>query len=130
MAKGLRLTQEQYAHLMGKKPMAGVNIDKAHRAKFGNVKTDGFDSKKESRRHQELVMLERAGKISGLALQVPFACVVAGIHICDYVADFTYMEGERRVVEDVKSEATRKLPVYRLKRKLVLACHGIQISET
>lgn len=124
------MTTEQYAHLVGKKPMPGVDIDKVHKAKFGNVKTDGFDSKKESRRHQELVMLERAGKISGLALQVPFACVVAGVHICDYVADFVFNEGERRVIEDVKSDHTRKLPVYRLKRKLMLACHGIQISET
>lgn len=130
MGKGLRLTPDQYAHLMGKKAMPGVDIDKAHKAKFGNVKTDGFDSKKESRRHTELVALERLGKISGLAMQVPFACVVNGIHVCDYVADFTYTEGERRVVEDVKSEHTRKLPVYRLKRKLMLACHGIQISET
>lgn len=130
MAKGLRLTPEQYAHLTQRKPMAGVDIDKVHRAKFGNVKVDGFDSKKEARRYEDLLTLERAGKIAGLARQVPFACVVNGIHVCDYVADFTYVDGARKVVEDVKSDATRKLPVYRLKRKLVLACHGIQISET
>ncbi len=139
MAKGLRWTKEQldewnkkgYLHVVhhgvGEPPQMPP-LPK--RNKYANVKTDGFDSKKESRRHQELVMLERAGKISGLALQVPYACVVNGVHVCDYVADFTYMEGERRVVEDVKSDATRKLPVYRLKRKLMLACHGIQISET
>ena len=98
--------------------------------KYKNVKTNGFDSKKESRRHEELLLLERAGKIENLACQVPYACVVNGIHVCDYVADFSYSEGARRVVEDVKSDATRKLPVCRLKRKLVLACHGIQISET
>jgi len=34
-----------------------------------------------------------------------------------------------RVVEDVKSEFTRKDPVYRLKYKLMKACHGIDIRE-
>jgi len=32
------------------------------------------------------------------------------------------------VVEDVKSEPT-KTPIYRLKKKLLLACYGIQITE-
>lgn len=33
------------------------------------------------------------------------------------------------VVEDVKSPATRKLPLYRLKAKLMKAIHGIEIRE-
>jgi len=34
-----------------------------------------------------------------------------------------------KVVEDVKSEVTRKLPTYRLKNKLMRAVHGIAIRE-
>jgi len=33
------------------------------------------------------------------------------------------------VIEDVKSPVTRKLPAYRLKKRLMLACHGITIVE-
>ena len=36
-----------------------------------------FDSRKESRRYQELVLLERAGQISNLRLQVPFELIPA-----------------------------------------------------
>jgi hypothetical protein len=58
-------------------------------------------------------------------------CRVNGAKITTYVADFQYRLIERNVLitEDVKSDATRKLPVYRLKKKLVLACTGIVISE-
>jgi hypothetical protein len=39
----------------------------------------------------------------------------------EYIADFAYMKDGVRIVEDVKSEWTRTLPVYRLKRKLLLS---------
>ena len=47
-----------------------------------------------------------------------------------YVADFvvTYADGRVEVV-DTKSEITRKLPTYVLKRKLMLHVHGIRIRE-
>jgi hypothetical protein len=40
-----------------------------------------------------------------------------------------YLEGGGRVVEDVKSPVTRRLPVYRLKRRLLAALYGIVIRE-
>lgn len=50
-------------------------------SKFGNKKysIDGikFDSKKESQRYCELKMLERAGQISDLQLQVEFILIPA-----------------------------------------------------
>ena len=46
----------------------------------------------------------------------------------DYVADFTYMDGNTLVIEDVKSEATRKDKVYQLKKKL-MADKGFTITE-
>ena len=47
--------------------------------------------------------------------------------IAKYVADFTYEDKHGNlVVEDVKGRATA---TYRLKKKLMLACHGIEIVE-
>lgn len=97
-----------------------------------------FASQKEARRYQELKLLERAREITHLVLQPRFdlwaarpidrgfrdaACVGA------YIADFQYRDqraGGCTVVEDVKGIKT---PLYRLKKKLAEACHGITIRE-
>lgn len=101
------------------------------RNKFGARKTvlDGltFDSKLEARRWSELRMLERAGEIVGLQRQVPFDLAVNGHLVCRYIADFCFTAtstGER-IVEDVKGVMT---PEFRLKAKLMEACHGIVIQ--
>lgn len=73
--------------------------------------------------------LAAAGVISGLRRQVRIPIIVNGVRVCSYVADAVYVEGGRRVVEDTKSPMTRRLPVYRLKRKLLAALHGIDIRE-
>jgi hypothetical protein len=104
---------------------------KPGRSKYRNVKTqvDGrtFDSKKEARRYMELRDEQRAGAISGLRCQVPYALRVAGELICRYRADFTYVRGGRFVVEDVKGKIT---DMYRVKARLMKAIHGIEILET
>jgi hypothetical protein len=101
--------------------------------KYKNVKTfvDGisFDSRKEAVRYAHLKLLQKTHKISDLTLQPKFDIVINGIKVCSYIADFSYIENGVAVVEDVKSEVTRKLPVYRLKRKLMRAVHGIEIRE-
>ena len=103
------------------------------KTKYNNKKTTvdniKFDSKKESKRYGDLKMRERAGEISGLKLQVPFPIEVNGKVICRYVADFLYIEKDKLIVEDVKSEVTRRLPVYRLKKKLLAAVYGIENKE-
>jgi hypothetical protein len=103
------------------------------RPKYRNRKTTvggiEFDSKREAERWSELLAMQAAGLIAGLRRQVRFPLVVNGQRVCAYVADFVYVMGGRRVVEDVKSEFTRRLPVYRIKRKLMFACHGIEIQE-
>ena len=71
----------------------------------------------------------KAGEIKNLEKQVRFPIIVNGVKVCTYVADYVYDEMAGRVVEDVKSEFTRKDPVYRLKYKLMKACHGIDIRE-
>lgn len=88
-----------------------------------------FDSKKESERWPVLLGLLREGKISCLQRQKIFRIKVNEIRVCNYVADFIYIEGGLLVVEDVKSPITRKLPVYVLKRKLMAAAFGIIIRE-
>ena len=145
MATGLRWTEEQLRETRKRidaaRPGEFVRLPDGAlpsmfappRAKYGNSKTDRdgirYDSAKESRVLADLETLERAGHIRDLRRQVKFAIVIDGIHICDYVADAVYMDGARRVVVDVKSEATRKLPVYRLKRKLMAAVLGIEVEE-
>lgn len=89
-----------------------------------------FDSKKECLRWLELCRLQREGRISHLRRQVRIRCVVNGVLVCAYWADYEYIEAGRRVVEDCKSPMTKRLPVYVLKRQLVFACHGIRIRET
>jgi hypothetical protein len=92
--------------------------------KYKAIKTEvagvTFDSRKEARRYSELKLLERAGQIRQLQCQPEFILVAGGQVICKYFGDFSYFENNKRVVEDVKSGPT-KTPVYRLKRKLLLA---------
>ena len=103
------------------------------RGKYNNRITirDGikFHSVKEARRYGELRLLERSGKIFNLTLQRPFPININGVPVCVYRADFTYTErpSGRYVVEDVKGVRT---VVYKLKKKLVLACYAIAITET
>ena len=94
-----------------------------------------FDSKKECNRYLELSLLQKAGKITDLDTQVPFELIPAQRdpetkrvieRACNYVADFTYYEGGKLVVEDTKGFKT---PDYIIKRKLMLHVHGIRIRE-
>lgn len=97
-----------------------------------NVDGEEFDSKKEAARWKELQLLRKAGEITALQRQVIFNLPGNS----RYVADFVYYEvwkdcaqrGEW-VVEDVKSEHTRTLPMYRLKKRQVLELYGIEIRE-
>lgn len=104
------------------------------RNKFGAVKTTfgglKFDSKLEARRYQELLLLQKAGKISELTVQVPFTVIhkQPGERAVKYIADFSYRENGDLVVEDTKSKATAT-PVYKIKKKLMLQVHGIRIKE-
>jgi len=106
--------------------------DEKKRSKYGNERTtvDGitFASKKEARRYGELRMLERQKIISDLKLQRRFRLEVNGILIATYVADFDYGAGpDGHIVEDCKGVRT---PLYRVKKKLMLALYGVEIIET
>ena len=107
--------------------------------KYGNRKTEVngilFDSMLEARRYAELRVLQRAGEIEDLQLQVPFELIptqkdAKGRVIeraVKYVADFVYKDKSGEViVEDTKG---MKTPDYVIKRKLMLWRHGIKIVE-
>jgi len=92
------------------------------RNKFGAKKTviDGitFDSKKEAEHYKILKIRLAAKQIKHLARQVIFRLEINGMLICKYVADFTYVENGRLVVDEVKGFETA---VWKLKKKLFQA---------
>lgn len=109
-----------------------------------------FASMKESRRYQELKLLEKAGEIEELELQPVFPLYVPpttgtmrgylssvqreaqtgtmNVRIGEYRGDFEYYDvrTDGRVVEDVKGFKT---PLYRWKKRHVEAQYGITIRE-
>lgn len=110
---------------------------KRPKSKFGNkkvrVEIDGemvtFDSKKEYARWKDLVLAQKSGAIKSLMRQVRYKLKINGLLVCTYVADFVYTDflTGKQVVEDCKGYKTQ---IYILKRKLMLAIHGIQILES
>lgn len=93
------------------------------------VEIDGirFDSGAEGERYKILKAKEKAGLIKNLQLQVNYPLLVNGLKICDYRADFVYEVGGKMVVEDVKGQLH---DVFKLKYKLMYACHGFVILIT
>ena len=90
--------------------------------KYGAIKTvvDGitFHSKKEAERYKILALLESQGKINSLRLQPRIPLMVNGIKIGHYVGDFEYIHLGNKILEDVKSVATRTA-VYKIKKKIL-----------
>lgn len=104
-----------------------------------------FDSKKEAKRYEDLILLEKAGQITDLQMQVEFELIPAQREAstigkrgaikqgklierkCSYFADFTYKDKNGKlIVEDTKGMKTKE---YIIKRKLMLHVHGIRIHE-
>lgn len=105
------------------------------KSKYFNKKVivDGkkIDSRREARRHEELKMLEAAGLIDGLRVQVRYPFRIGGKLVCTYVADFVYNEKGSLVVEDSKNPYLAKHDrVFAIKRKLMLAIYNIEIKVT
>lgn len=103
-------------------------------SKYNNVRYEGYASKKEYRRAQELKLLERNHIISGLEEQARYELIpsqrdsnnkVLERPVC-YIADFQYLRDGVLVVEDTKGVKTKD---YIIKRKLMLHVHGIRIKE-
>lgn len=99
---------------------------------IGNEK---YRSKREARRHQTLLMLQKAGHISQLQREVPFV-LAPKTHILGekrarpalrYFCDFLYVDRDGdRIAEDAKGMST---PVWRVKKHLMKTVHGIDVVE-
>lgn len=111
----------------------GERLGSGQTAKYGNrrIGIDGytFDSEKEAKRYRILAPLAQVGCISEFEVHPLYRLEVNGILIARYRPDFRYRLEGALVVEDVKSEPTRKKYSYRLKVKLMLALYDITIRE-
>ncbi len=82
-----------------------------------------FASKAEARRGEELALLLRAGEIEDLRYQVRFKlCRKPKITV---TIDFSYLEKDARIFEDVKGVLTRD---SRTKYAWLKAKHGIEVK--
>lgn len=99
-----------------------MNKYNAKRTTVGDVQ---FHSAAEAREYNRLKQLEDAGKIADLRIQPEFSCEINGSLICKYRADFSFIRNGTRVVVDVKGMETA---VFKIKRKLVEAMHGVEIK--
>ncbi len=110
-------------------------------AKYQNQKAERggvrFDSQKEARRYDELLLMLRAGEIRDLRLQPQFTIQESyvtetgeRVRAIRYTADFSYIRevsGEK-IVEDVKSGPTRTKEYLR-NRKFIRSVYGIDVRE-
>jgi hypothetical protein len=97
-------------------------------SKYGATKSSKYASKREARRAQELLLLQRCGDISELEEQVKYILVPKqeGERPVTYTCDFRYRQDGKIVVEDAKGVKTQQ---YVIRRKLMLWIHGIRIRE-
>lgn len=144
MSNAIRWTQEQLDEFERRRHPGRRSTDLAAApapSKYLNKKTtvDGltYDSAKEARRGAQLAMMQDAGMIADLKRQVSYvlapAVTLAGERRkkppLRYVADFTYMRDGQLVIEDVKSEHSRTLDAYRIKRHLMKSVLNLDITE-
>lgn len=136
-AQGVRQSAAFYEGLRQAAQAPGASPTEATQArgsKFGNVRCelDGitFDSLAERDRYLELQLLARAGTISDLrpSPEQPKKDrfkLAGGI---TYTPDFTYMEGGRRVAEDVKGGKATATAHFRDKARLFREAYpGIEL---
>lgn len=101
------------------------------KSKFKNIRTviDGisFPSKAEGNYYCLLRLREKAGEVSNVEIQKPYALTVNGFLVCTYKADFAFddLHEKRHRVIDVKGFQT---PEFKLKKKLMWACHRIEVE--
>lgn len=147
---------QQGMNLSASPARAEPNKQKYHNIHAERVTASGslirFDSQKEARRYDHLILRQQSGQIRDLRLQVDFTLQEAytdaegrRVRAIRYKADFTYYRppdvgshaaywAEQSqmpwvlVVEDVKSKGTRTKE-YSIKRKMMKERRGLDISE-
>lgn len=90
-----------------------------------------FASQKENDRFNELRILERAGLISDLKMQITYPLNVNGQTIGAYRADFEYIAKGKKIVEDVKAKSKNQIALseaFKIKCKLMKAIYDIDVK--
>ncbi|MBY5465265.1 DUF1064 domain-containing protein [Rhizobium leguminosarum] len=118
-----RMTAQQYREVIAQ-PKRGNKFGAKKTVKHGIT----FDSKRESEVYDDLLILARAGEISGLDRQRVFNLIVNGEIIGRYNADFAFIDhrvdGRLRVV-DVKGVVTRD---FKRVQKIIKAIYNIDVE--
>ena len=108
-----------------------------YRAKPCQVGDEKYRSQRERDRHQQLLMMQRAGLVAGLVREQPFI-LAPGVRIegenrarpaFRYFADFVYSDVKTGavIVEDAKGVQTA---MYRAKKHLMATVHRIHVRES
>lgn len=116
------ITSEEYRSL-------STAPKRRHKYNAKPIIVDGirFASKAEGRYYSALKLREKAGEVANVRMQEPFILSVNGKLITTYRADFVFhdLKENRERVVDVKGVQT---DVFRIKKKLMRAIHGIEIE--
>jgi hypothetical protein len=129
-----RRAREKAIRQLGHKKDGTFKVSKRNKYNAAGRWVDGrfFHSAIEATRYGQLKEMVARGMIDQLECQYPIKCVVNGVLVCTYLADFRYRVkpgqfGQRMVIEEVKGQV---LDVYRIKRALIRALHPeIEIFE-
>lgn len=129
-----------------KRVLLGSDMPAPKRRKYNNTPTEvngiRFDSAAEARRYRVLKAAQAAGEITDLqhqvkfVLQEKFRAVIDGkrrtVREIAYIADFTYYEQGRLIVEDVKGGKATRTAVFSIKERLFrkrYPAHELRIVE-
>lgn len=128
----IRMTEEEFEAFKRRHslPQEAPQPGTPKRSKYGNRRTEAdgmkFDSQHEADVYRQLTLAARGGEYCAVLRQVPFQ-LPGGIK---YIADFVTLKLDRSyTVWDAKSAATAKDKVYRIKKRLMKECLGIEIQE-
>lgn len=132
--QGVRIRTRDAMPTLSEMGMSGGKIPH-QRIKVGDIE---FDSMAEHDRYLELLVLQRSGQISNLECHPSYEILPAqqtpegkrNFRPVVYTPDFRYKRADgSEVVEEVKSEYTRKEKDYIIRRKLILYTLGIYVEE-
>ena len=91
-----------------------------------------FPSRAEHLRAVQLIMMQKAGKISQIKFHPRYDLIVDGSKICAYEADVSYVENGKQIIEDTKPSGTDFIDkVAELKISLFNALnkkHGLKVK--
>lgn len=106
-----------------------------YKAQRTTINGHTFDSKAEARRYAELWLMNDKGLIQNLELQPSFVLAPSVKYegssrakpALRYVADFSYIENDKLIVEDVKGMETQ---AFKIKRHLMKHVYKVDVRVT